>query len=200
MSFNTVFWNIANLAGSTILTRFLRIFRGFLVAKFLGPELMGVWSALFLLLMYGENLNLGVHTSLTREIPLERGRGNHDQVKKLKNNALSFTVFLSGLSLIAMSLICLFWSSPRVEMNHGLKAIIFLMMSQQWIVCYRYLLQAQNEFRALSRYQFLYAFLGLAGAFLIIPFAFAGQLWGLILSDAVYLFVLFRYSGLDFKL
>ncbi|MBU1043054.1 MAG: polysaccharide biosynthesis C-terminal domain-containing protein [Candidatus Omnitrophica bacterium] len=200
MSKKNLFVNIAYLLSSNIFTQGLRVGRGFIVAKFLGPELMGIWAALFVYLLYGENLHLGVYNSLSRDIPIFRGQENNAMIKRYFNNAFTFTVFSSILAFFVLFIISHFTSSSNQIMDKGMKFMPFLIFTQQWIVFFKFSFLARNKMKEISKYQATYSILSFLSAFLIITFGFMGQMFGLLLVDIVYLLLLVLFSGQKYKI
>ncbi len=60
---------------SQYLTQFILILRGFIFAKFLGPEQFGVYSAIFLFYTYGMYAQLGILDGLWRLVPYFLAQG-----------------------------------------------------------------------------------------------------------------------------
>lgn len=61
---------------SQYLTQFILILRGFIFAKFLGPEQFGVYSAIFLFYTYGVYAQLGILDGLWRLVPYFLAQGD----------------------------------------------------------------------------------------------------------------------------
>jgi O-antigen/teichoic acid export membrane protein len=71
-----------------------------LIRNFLGPALMGVWSAIKVLLDYTQYCDIGLASAVCCEIPYLRGAGKNDSVEKVKDLAFTFNLIVSLLLII----------------------------------------------------------------------------------------------------
>ena len=83
-------------SGSSILSMGLGLIRGFLAARWLGPEGYGMLSIVRLVLSYGLSANFGALAGLSREIPRFRGIGEPGKVQQTKDISLKFSLIVSG--------------------------------------------------------------------------------------------------------
>jgi O-antigen/teichoic acid export membrane protein len=90
------------LTSSIILSQILLILRGFIVAKFLGPNLYGLWHGLRVILNNSDYYNLGIYEGMKREVPFYRGKGDLQRVEQMIS-----TTYFSGflLTLLASCLL-----------------------------------------------------------------------------------------------
>jgi len=66
-----------------------------LAARWLKPEIFGIWNALYLFLLYGALVTLGVPNGMNRQIPLLKGAGKDQLAERVAQSSLLF-VLLSG--------------------------------------------------------------------------------------------------------
>jgi O-antigen/teichoic acid export membrane protein len=86
------------LTSSLILSQILLILRGFIVAKFLGPNLYGLWHGLRVILNNSDYCNLGIYEGMKREVPYYRGKGDLKRAE-----AMISTTYFSGILLASLT-------------------------------------------------------------------------------------------------
>src|SRR5512139_3636139 len=91
------------LTGTLILSEVLLIFRGFLLAKLLGPNLYGLWHAFKVVLYNSEYYSLGINEGMKREVPYYRGKQDHDKVEALTRTAFRFGMLLSAAAAVLLT-------------------------------------------------------------------------------------------------
>jgi O-antigen/teichoic acid export membrane protein len=89
--------HILLLTSSTVLTQILLILRGFIMAKFLGPSLYGLWHGLRVIINNSDYSTLGIYDGMKREVPYYKGKGDYHRIQEIIDAS-----FFSGtlLSLI----------------------------------------------------------------------------------------------------
>ena len=97
------------LTGSIILSQIILTLRGFIAARFLGPNLYGLWHGLRIILNNSDYYNLGIYEGMKREVPYYRGKGDLKKVEGIIGTTC-FSGFLLGLlsSCILIGISCLF--------------------------------------------------------------------------------------------
>tara|TARA_B100001564_G_C20661257_1_gene681641 strand:- start:1685 stop:2953 length:1269 start_codon:yes stop_codon:yes gene_type:complete len=89
--FKSDFNNVLNkFASAQVFSNFLRLISGFLVIKFIAPELYGQFIGVNIYVGYLVLLNLGTVNGLGREFPYEFGKNNLKFAKNLSNTVFSF--------------------------------------------------------------------------------------------------------------
>lgn len=68
--------------------------------RWLGPEILGTWQSLTIVIAYLPFLQLGIQSGLNLELPIELGRGNKSQASALVATAKSFAYYLAALLLV----------------------------------------------------------------------------------------------------
>ncbi len=71
----------------------------FLVAHLLGPSLLGIWSTIRLIFVYGTINHLGVLEAYRKEVPRLEGAGNHTEANRIEGISLGFA-WLSSIVLV----------------------------------------------------------------------------------------------------
>ena len=96
------------LTTSVIVSQLLLILRGFILAKFLGPSLYGLWHGLRVIINNSDHYNLGIYEGMRREVPYYRGKGDLKRVEEMISTAYLSGVLLASLTsciLIGISLL-----------------------------------------------------------------------------------------------
>ncbi len=89
--------------------RFLCVLRGFINAKWLGPELYGFWGALMFMVSFAYHLHLGTQEMIIKNVPKLISLGKNDEAEKvIRLSSTFFTIMLavasSGFWLTALTL------------------------------------------------------------------------------------------------
>jgi len=92
---------LIRFASAQIVSNFLRLLSGFLVVRFISPELYGQFSGVgvymgYILLGHG-----GIINGLSRELPYELGRKNDEYAKQLASSVYLLSVLISIVAALA---------------------------------------------------------------------------------------------------
>ncbi len=80
--------------------RFLCVLRGFINAKWLGPELYGFWGVLMFMVSFGYHLHLGTQEMVIKNVPKLISLGRKGEVEKvIRLSSTFFTIMLGAASL-----------------------------------------------------------------------------------------------------
>ena len=88
MSRDPVLKNIARYFSSSVYQSIFGVINAFIKAKFLTPELLGLWSLLSIIPDYSSYSDLGSRTAMQYLIPYHEGKGESQ-----KNDEIKGTVF-----------------------------------------------------------------------------------------------------------
>jgi len=146
---------------------------GVLAAKLLGPTNYGFFNLIDLVNKYGPLSNLGVSSGISREIPLNLGKGENEHALRLNN--VGFTGLIFTTTFIA-SVIIIF----AIFKLHGLALFALIMASLGIIVnaVYEYhvmYLYSYSDFRKASNLIIFYSFALIVFTVLLIWFF---NIWG----------------------
>src|SRR4051812_8047416 len=92
--------DIARLCGSGLTYHALYLVRGIVAARVLGPELMGIWGAGYVLNMYLTMSHLGALSAMRREMTIARGAADVSRAEVLRR--AGFTLALLPALLAAL--------------------------------------------------------------------------------------------------
>ena len=131
----------------------------FITARVLGPELLGLISALAVILKYTGAANLGALNALNREVPINIGRGDREEAETIRSAVLG-QMLLTAVALCIGILIAsrflpvaAFSGSPAAEkyVGIGLAFTAFFVFFQQFNLYFNFYLRSAKEFAFISR-------------------------------------------------
>ena len=188
-SISFVFMQIVNIA--------LAVF----IRNILGPEQMGVWVALQIVLTYTKYSNLGLAGAASREIPYEKGRGHIQQVDEIRNSSYTFTLLVSAV-LSAGMIVGAFFVQKSLGTIYGvsLMTLAFLSFFQRSSTFCIAMVRAERRFDFINRFN---VYSSIANAVLIVLLVQFFKLYGyyaaMVLSFAFNFFYLVGFSGISFR-
>lgn len=107
----------------------------FVNMRWLGPEILGIWQSLTIIIAYLPFLQLGIQSGLNLELPIELGKGNKEKSDKLVATAKYFAICLA--CIISAIGICVFLYLLHVGVDnkylYGTVAILVISV----ITCFR---------------------------------------------------------------
>ncbi len=167
---------------------------GAVIAKFVLPEQLGVFTTLMLFVTYANFLQLGAVSGLNLELPLEIGRGNMEKAKRIAGTIQSFTL----VSCIAVIVVGSFlFSIIKVDFNTSEEYVRFLIpivLVMASLTFYQnYLLatfRSNSSFLKLSVIQLAEAVFNLLSIVLVVYFAFEGLILKTLLVMLFYVIIL----------
>ncbi|MCK4666978.1 oligosaccharide flippase family protein [Candidatus Dependentiae bacterium] len=175
----TIIDSILMLSGS-IIGRIFNTVRGFLIAKFLGPELLGIWSSLFVILTYIMGFDFGLNTEFSRSYPKARARNNVIECEKLMNVTFTFNFFF-GLIFSIFIFIYLFTfgqtASPIYKL--GIILIGILIITIRVYGFFSIAIRALDDFKSLVKISIFFSAVNLLFA---VPLTYFFKLKGLYLA------------------
>ncbi len=93
---------VSALAGGNVVALVLRMLGGLLQARFVAPDVLGLFNGISLVQGYTRFLQLGVFNGLNRELPYAYGKGDHERVRALAAVALSWSLALGTTVALAL--------------------------------------------------------------------------------------------------
>ena len=154
-------------------------------ARWIGPDGFGVWNVLYLFLVYGVLVTLGVPSGMNREVPMLKGRGREDLAHTAANVTLWFVLGTSLLGAFATALIL---SSGLITKVSATSLVAMVVLFLTWYV-YQYFqmrLRATIQFRQMTIQQFVFA--GLLPV-VVLPMTSGFELSGFIGGQALVAFL-----------
>lgn len=151
-----------HFSSSNVVAQFISLFSAILVARFLGPYLLGVWAGLRIILRYSDNFSLGLRHGMNLQLPFSIGRKDWREVTHIKDTAFAGSLLLC--LLITTSIVVIYLSmnkSPSILIICGLAAILVVAFCQEFSKLYYSLFRIKKKIFVLSKANAVFAILNL---------------------------------------
>jgi len=186
---------------SFIFTQVVTIALAVFIRNVLGPEQMGVWVAVQVVLGYTKYIDMGLTGAAAIEIPIEKGRGHYEKAEKIRSASLTFTLLTSfALSLVllaAAGVVGMRGNSMLCITLITLSALSFLQRISMFCIN---MARTEKRFDFINRYN-IYS--SLVNALLTVALITYGKLYGYYLSMVLSVCFNLGYawfaSGVSFK-
>ncbi len=168
--------------------------------RFMGPEFMGIWSFLQVILGYCGYASFGTTKAMQRDYPYLRGRGENEKAEELKDLTMTFSMLMSVIpaALLAGYLITR-WAAIAPALRAGLVFITGFLFVQRFYDIIITLLRSDKKFEVLSKLVVINALAGLAVTFVFVSkWHMGGLLAGTAVAMAGCLFFIFKQAPYRF--
>lgn len=157
-------------SGSVYIARALYFVRGFLNARFLGPELYGLWSALTIIFDYSSYLHLGSVNAMARDVPYYKGRRMEDVMVRVKNVTFTFSMVMI-LIFFCILIVTAFLLSGRIPFHEmlGIITVAFLSLIVFIYKFYQISHIAMKRFSIISKANLIFSFLSVIFTLALVP-------------------------------
>jgi O-antigen/teichoic acid export membrane protein len=113
---------LLRFASSQAISNLLRLISGFIVVKFIDPELYGQFAGVGIFMGYISLGSVGIINGLSRELPYELGRGNNESARQMASSVYVLSTIIS----ITASVVFLFFSIYFFILGKTLTGTIYL--------------------------------------------------------------------------
>lgn len=120
---------------SSTLSSVVLMFVNLASMHWLGPDILGIWQSLTIIIAYLPFLQLGIQSGLNLELPIELGKGNIERSKNLVATAKYFAICLAYLIILIGIFVFLYLLQTEVEDEYLFGFIAVLLISV--ITCFR---------------------------------------------------------------
>ncbi|HRY85803.1 MAG TPA: oligosaccharide flippase family protein [Candidatus Omnitrophota bacterium] len=193
---DTAIYSVANYIAQGI-----GVINSIILRQFMGPQAMGVWSVLQVILGYCGYASMGTTRAMARDYPLLRGRGDFEKAEKMKNLTLTFSMVMSIIPALLLAGYAIF-KSGSLERSFliGILFLVFFLFIQRFYDFVLTLLRTEKKFNLLSGIVVINAVVGLIVTLTFVKFwNIYGLLAGTFVTTMLLIFVIFRYDAYDFK-
>ncbi|MBM4159788.1 MAG: hypothetical protein FJ217_01685 [Ignavibacteria bacterium] len=171
--------------------------RNLVVAKVLGPEEYGYWIILSLVLMYGDQLHLGLRHAGDKEIPFLRGRREDTRALQVADTIYGGVIALASIGVFVAGAVSLSGLIQAPQLSIGLAVVSLILFSDQVNRFFLMVLRTDKEFILSSQVE---SFFELIRTLAVCGLVVAFELWGalgafLLASVATSAFFVCRYWG-----
>ena len=137
---------ISLFSSARFLSEVFYFFRGILLAKILGPSLLGIWTQMKVSLMFMAYSNMGSSQAMLREVPYAMGQANQARADRVKRGAWGLNFIASSmLALVVFGYFFLVRTEPERQIRSAwyLFVLFFLMSQAFWYTVFR--LQSEHR-------------------------------------------------------
>ncbi len=169
--------------------------------RFMGPESMGIWSFLQVILGYCGYASFGTTKAMQRDYPYLRGKGENEKAEDLKDLTMTFSMLMSVIPAgILIGYLVMHWATLGPWLRAGLVFVSGFLFVQRFYDIIVTLLRSDKKFAVLSQLVVINALAGLAVTFLFVSkWHIGGLLTGTALVMAGSLFFIYRKSPYRFR-
>ncbi len=169
--------SVAKVISGNIATNLITMVASILVARWTGPNDMGVWNAAILASLYSPILQLGVFNGLNRELPYLIGTGDRSSALRMAEAAYAWSWFLTGVSILCGSLAAVwFWVKGQPVWCITSIAVDILVVCSWPTMYFTTTYRTHAEFGRLAKNTVAVALMGVALVVLVWRFHFNGLL------------------------
>lgn len=163
---------------------------GFIIARFIAPDDLGLWTTINLAVSYSIFLQAGLINGLNLELPFTLGKGDDEEAFKMTGSVQTFTIFSSAFILLT-GLICFgFLPIHDSKIRYGILAITFFIMLTYYQNYLMSTFRSKNSFLKLAAIQLVDAFVNLSTLILIVYFSYYGMIIKAVLVVLIYVTLL----------
>lgn len=171
---------------SNTLAQAIGVVNSVVLRRFLGPQAMGIWSILQVVLGYCGYASFGTTKAMARDYPYYRAKGEDRKANELKNLTLTFSLVMSLIPAgIILAYLGFRWQQLAKPLRFGLLFILFFLFIQRFYDLLMTLLRSDKKFGVLSGLLILNALGTLAVSLTLISWA---GLYGLLAGTALVTF------------
>jgi O-antigen/teichoic acid export membrane protein len=140
---------------STLIAQVFAFALGIYIRRVLGPESMGVWALLQVVVAYVAYTNLGIVNAVARQIPMMRGKGAPEETLQKTRNAgytyLTFATIVTSAAVLGYA----FWKRAELSapLFFGLVTVAGVTFLERGNNYWVQLLYAEKKFIFASRYK-----------------------------------------------
>lgn len=183
---NTIIKEATAYSGVQYFSQFILGIRGFIIAKFLGPSLYGVWTMFKTLIATTKYSSLGTSYAMTRDVPYNIGTNKSENNVILQKNVLSMRVMISTIACLILFILSFTKKYKGYQVEIVILGMVYIIQN-----IYNYIqekLKSETKIITLSKYDLAFAILNtLFGISLLFFLRISGLLFGMFLSYVVLL-------------
>lgn len=172
-------------SGGSIVKAFAQFVVVFIIARFISPNDLGIWTSINLFVTYSMFLQAGLINGLNLELPHAYGRGDDSEATQMAGNVQTFTI-LSSIVIFTIGVLSFFlYPFGNDKLKYGTLAItLFIVLSyyQNYLIS---TFRSKNSFIKLSIIQVCDAFVNLLTLLLVVYFSY----YGMVIKSVIVLFI-----------
>lgn len=166
---------------------------GFIIAKYISPNDLGLWTAINIAVTYSVFLQAGLINGLNIELPYAYGKGDEEEAKNLAGTTQTFTFIISGIILLSGIACFLLYPTQNLKIKFGILAITFIIILNYYQNYLMSTFRSKNSFLNLSIVQIVDAFLNIASLVLVVYYSYFGMIIKAVFVISIYVILLHLY-------
>ncbi len=159
----------------------ISLVNGLVIAKYLGPAMFGVFSALLLLEKYSNYAHLGVLHAMIKMVPIFRGRGDSKAAERTKKVSFTSAVSMGFLVSLGVLVVSFFVSNVDPSTRIGIRLVAVVIPAHMVLSALQFQLRAIKDFRSYGLSLIFYSSTYLVGV-LLLSVLLGGGLLGVLIS------------------
>lgn len=170
---------------------------GFLNMRWLGPELLGIWSSVTIINSYLPFFQLGIQSGLNLELPILLGEGKKKKAEEFVSTALFFACVLAcAFSIISLLVITylLFFTNVDTRVIYGLIAVCIMAICSCFRLHYIATYRSANAFDKLAKIYLVDCAVSLFCVLGIYYYKYYGLLFYNVAQYIVFTFLMWVYA------
>lgn len=132
-----------SFSAASYLAMAISLVQGLVLSRILGPERLGTWISLMLIVTYGQHFHLGIVNAVNRTVPLLLGKGSPAEADAYVDTAASALVRLTRIWIVisVAASLAIFRAQPI-----GAVVVCLVAVAEVWFQMYVTLLKTHGRF------------------------------------------------------
>ena len=179
--------------GGSFIKSIAQLLVGFVVARYISPNDLGIWNTVTLVLAYSTLLQGGLINGLNLELPSALGKNEILRADRMAGTAFTLTVATS-LATFAIGILVFFLTNhPDEKIKYGTLAVTFLIALSYYQNYLTATFRSKSSFLRLSLLQIIEAIINLSTLVLVVYYLYFGMIFKIVLVTSVTVAMLHFY-------
>lgn len=169
---------------------------GFLNMRWLGPELLGIWQSLNILVSYMPIVQLGIQSGLNLELPIALGQKDERKAMQLVASGFKYAIFLSILLLIISIIVFTILLYRRTDLKtlYGFIAVSITIINSCYQLHFIATYRSANAFDKLTKIYWVDILVTILLVYLIYRYHYYGLLIFYVVKNVVHTTLMWYFA------
>lgn len=181
---------------TSTLSSVLMMIVGFLNMRWLGPELLGIWQSLNIIVSYMPIVQLGIQSGLNLELPIALGKRDEKKAMKLVSVGLKYarvlSLFLTVVAIVVITI--LYIRGTEIKTLTGAIVVAIIIITSCFKLHYIATYRSANAFDRLTNIYWVDIFVTAGLVYFIYKYHYFGLLIFQVVKDLVHTFLLWYFA------
>ena len=191
---------LALYSGGSILKAFVQMLGSLVIAKFVAPEDLGLWTTINLALIYSGFLQAGLINGINLELPYALGKSEKETADSISGTAQIFVIGYAIVILTISILFVLFYTEPNLKIKYGVLGIGVIIILTLYHSYLSSTFRSYNLFHKLSYLQIFDALFSIITILFVVYFSYFGIILKLLFSSLFAVSLLHYYRPMKTRL